>query len=321
MTAITGKALDVTGAGVSGLVVRATLVAASNATATGEIVNPAATVTAGDGSWSLNLVPVSQLVQPTGAYYTLTVGGASYSVTAPDNGPVTLASALVVPGPLPAAGATVAALAGLAATYLGQILTPDPGQHWYMGSNPFDAGITPVTGDRFTYQPGHAQAGQTYRYNGTAWVLERVLTALPASVMTAAFGTGDALVDLVNAQTVAGVKTFTDKPTVHDITVVPNAGISTSASMFLDNTTGQVWEFFCDSGAQFGVYDHVTNRQVMRIAPGAPQDSIHVDALGGVNVAAKNGLAALQVAGYKNTAGKPTTGTWGTGDLVVDSAG
>lgn len=38
-------------------------------------------------------------------------------------------------------------------------------------------------------------------------------------------------------------------------------------------------------------------------------------------VGAKNGLANIRLAGFKATAGAPTTGTWVAGDVVLDSAG
>lgn len=47
-----------------------------------------------------------------------------------------------------------------------------------------------------------------------------------------------------------------------------------------------------------------------------------MDATTGVaGVGAKNGLANIRLAGYKATAGAPTTGTWIAGDVVLDSAG
>lgn len=54
-----------------------------------------------------------------------------------------------------------------------------------------------------------------------------------------------------------------------DITVLPNSPISTSASMFLDNNAGQVWEFFCDSTGSFGVYDKTGSAQLMKIDSGS----------------------------------------------------
>jgi hypothetical protein len=54
-----------------------------------------------------------------------------------------------------------------------------------------------------------------------------------------------------------------------------------------------------------------------------PFDNVHdIDA--GTGVAAlgkKNGLGNVRICGFKATAGAPTTGTWTTGDVVLDSAG
>ncbi|MGW2720849.1 hypothetical protein [Streptomyces sp. NPDC001492] len=52
-------------------------------------------------------------------------------------------------------------------------------------------------------------------------------------------------------------------------------------------------------------------------------DNVH-DIDSGTGVAAlgkKNGLANIRLAGFKGTAGAPTTGTWTAGDVVLDSAG
>lgn len=54
-----------------------------------------------------------------------------------------------------------------------------------------------------------------------------------------------------------------------------------------------------------------------------PFDNVHdIDA--GTGVAAlgkKNGLANIRLAGFKDSAGAPTTGAWAAGDVVLDSAG
>ena len=55
--------------------------------------------------------------------------------------------------------------------------------------------------------------------------------------------------------------------TTDDITVMPNGGVSSSASMFLDNNAGQVFEFFNNSGGQFGVYDKTYSHQPLTIIP------------------------------------------------------
>jgi len=54
-----------------------------------------------------------------------------------------------------------------------------------------------------------------------------------------------------------------------------------------------------------------------------PYNTVHdIDSTTGVaGLGAKNGLTNIRLAGFKNTAGAPTTGTWTTGDVVLDSAG
>lgn len=55
----------------------------------------------------------------------------------------------------------------------------------------------------------------------------------------------------------------------------------------------------------------------------SPYDTVHdIDATTGVaGVGAKNGLTNIRLAGFKNSAGAPTTGAWTAGDVVLDSAG
>lgn len=78
-----------------------------------------------------------------------------------------------------------------------------------------------------------------------------------------------------------------------------------------------------------------TQSNVMRWEPAGPHligrtqfgttpfDTVHdIDAGTGVaGVGAKNGLTNIRLAGFKATAGAPTTGTWTAGDVVLDSAG
>ncbi|MGM9380326.1 collagen-like triple helix repeat-containing protein [Streptomyces antibioticus] len=54
-----------------------------------------------------------------------------------------------------------------------------------------------------------------------------------------------------------------------------------------------------------------------------PYDTVHdIDAGTGIaGLGAKNGLTNIRLAGYKNSAGAPTTGAWDVGDAVLDSAG
>ena len=52
-----------------------------------------------------------------------------------------------------------------------------------------------------------------------------------------------------------------------DLTVVPNAGISASASLFLDDQNGQVWEFFCNASKQFGIFDKTNSGTLLTVNP------------------------------------------------------
>jgi hypothetical protein len=61
-----------------------------------------------------------------------------------------------------------------------------------------------------------------------------------------------------------------------DITVQPNAARSTSASVFLDNTAGQIWEFFCDSSNKFGVFDDTGGHQLVTIDNATGGINLHV---------------------------------------------
>jgi hypothetical protein len=42
---------------------------------------------------------------------------------------------------------------------------------------------------------------------------------------------------------------------------------------------------------------------------------------GVASLGGKNGLTGIRLAGFKNSSGAPATGTWATGDVVLDSAG
>lgn len=60
----------------------------------------------------------------------------------------------------------------------------------------------------------------------------------------------------------------------------------------------------------------------VQFGTGAFDDVHDIDSGTGVAaLGAKNGLANIRLCGRKATAGAPTTGTWITGDLVLDSAG
>jgi hypothetical protein len=100
------------GTGVGGVVVRATLVAASEVlTSGGAIIREVETTTASDGTWSLALTPISSLAVDAGAYYLVTADGHRWTIDVPDTGTHTLNDVQIEPAPLPSTGATTVALA------------------------------------------------------------------------------------------------------------------------------------------------------------------------------------------------------------------
>lgn len=128
-------------------------------------------------------------------------------------------------------------------------------------------------------------------------------------------GTWVALLNTSAAQTVTGLITFTGAGSgttgsvqADCITVYPNSGIgSGSASMFLDNTAGQVWEFFNSSGGLWGIWDKTANKAALEVTPSSELatffGAVDIGTAGkGLQVAegsnAKQGTAVL-VAGSK----------------------
>lgn len=83
---------------------------------------------------------------------------------------------------------------------------------------------------------------------------------------------GDTMTGVLNASASSSTGSIVTK----DITVQPNPGRSTSASMFLDNTSGQIWEFFNASSGAFGVYDGTASVQPFYIDPGSMNSSVHI---------------------------------------------
>jgi hypothetical protein len=103
VTAVTGRLATPAGAAVAGAAVTAALRTPLPFEDDGDlVVRTAATVTAADGTWSLDLTPTGDL-EDTAAYYELTVDGRHrYAVTVPGSGPAALRSVLVDP-PAPSA--------------------------------------------------------------------------------------------------------------------------------------------------------------------------------------------------------------------------
>ena len=67
---------------------------------------------------------------------------------------------------------------------------------------------------------------------------------------------------------------------------------------------------------------HATSRWIFGDSLFAGDGALDVDpSTGVVKAGLKNGLGNIQFCGMKATAGAPGTGTWATGDLIIDSAG
>lgn len=112
MTTIADVFRNPAGTGVGGVVVRATLVAASEVlTGGGAVIRDIETLTASDGTWTLSLTPIDSLAVPTGAYYLITADGHRWTIDVPPTGTYNLDDVQVEPAPLPDTGATTAALA------------------------------------------------------------------------------------------------------------------------------------------------------------------------------------------------------------------
>lgn len=91
-------------------------------------------------------------------------------------------------------------------------------------------------------------------------------------------------VDLTTAQNIGGLKTFTavgsgtqGSITTSDITIVPNSGISPSASMFLNNqaATPQIWEFYANAAGAFGVFDKTNSKNGFELDASTENFTMH----------------------------------------------
>jgi hypothetical protein len=160
MTTISDELRTPAGVGVGGVTVRATLVAASEVlTGGGAIIRETETTTASDGTWSLTLTPISELAVSDGAYYLVTADGHRWTIDVPASGTYALDDVQVEPGPLPATGATTAALA----------------LRWRVALWDGSAYVDPGSGNAFARQPGEIVAflgGPTdpTSSNGDLWI-------------------------------------------------------------------------------------------------------------------------------------------------------
>ena len=142
--------------------------------------------------------------------------------------------------------------------------------------------------------PGDADPGEPYGEQVGGWVTldtQQVISGEKTFSVLASFtAPGD------NNSLSTGH--WTGAMVTDDITIYPNSNISPSASMFLDNGVGQVWEFFCDSTGRFGVYDKAASQLVFTV-----QDSANKHDLDYSGNGVFNSLSA-------NIIQKPTSGTY-----------
>lgn len=132
------------------------------------------------------------------------------------------------------------------------------------------------------------QARAINNYNGYPVYMQRN-TVLGTPEYLGAGGTvskvPDNIVDTYSDQDVKGVKTFSQSTGAgavksRHLTVLPNPGRSSSASIFLDNENGQVWEFYNNSSGSFGVYNGTLGNQPVTVQSDAQNGGLTVDQYG-----------------------------------------
>ena len=137
MTAISDTFTNPAGVAVGGVAVRASLVAASGLlTAGGALIREANTTTATDGTWSLTLTPLADLLVPDGAYYLVTADGNRWTIDVPATGTWTLAQVATEPGPLD----DTSAIKPTVYTWTGSAYEVAVGAHIKVGGPGLDSG-------------------------------------------------------------------------------------------------------------------------------------------------------------------------------------
>ena len=136
--------------------------------------------------------------------------------------------------------------------------------------------------DAALYPAASPSAGQVLRSDGVnAFMSPLAGTDLPSTVTSQVAFTGP-------GSTPSGH--WYGAVTAQDVTVQPNPIISQSASLFLDNNNGQVWEFFCSSGGSFGAFNKTGGFQTFGIASGPTGD---ISLTPGGNVTMSGGAVSI----------------------------
>lgn len=107
----------------------------------------------------------------------------------------------------------------------------------------------------------------------------------------AAKATDTAVVHIAGTETVTGQKTFSTLTYTRELNVRPTAGPGNTASVTLDNESGQVYGVTNNSGGTFGIYDATHSRTPFVIHDDAPNEGI---VMGGGVVAVKDDNFILQ---------------------------
>ncbi|MFC4124949.1 hypothetical protein [Nocardia rhizosphaerae] len=87
------------------------------------------------------------------------------------------------------------------------------------------------------------------------------------------------MVDLTSDQTITGYKTMSTGAQIAGANIVPSTPGDT-ARVILDNESGQAYEFGCNSGDGFSVWDSTAGTGPIYIEPGSPTGSIYITPTG-----------------------------------------
>lgn len=129
-----------------------------------------------------------------------------------------------------------------------------------------------------------------------------------------AFGGANAYWDNVNNRLGINVASPGKKLEVGGHIIAHTETVGGSASLFLNNDNGQLWEFFANTSGSFGVFDNTHSTQPLTIDPSAPTDSLKL--LNGFNMMSQDlDLGSHQI----HSLADPTAAQHGATKAYVDS--